>query len=217
MSQFKGREYRNFASPISDRGIVQLPYSGEYNNPGYSGSPGKIVHGYDIGNTLADAQGRDEAIRIRLGLEPDADIKKQLFNDTEFTRAVSRAQEEGIMNGEIIVNPLDHVVDQLSAEKSVGEDSVLITVGTYQMARSFLHGADLEKYVTALVTSEEAGSGNKKTEDMFLRTYDILRENGKTMVSYCDDSEGDVKAALEASKLLQDSYGQGIGLYHILT
>ena len=216
MNQNNGNQigYRNFASPLSDAGSVELPYSGTYDNPGYEPSC-RRVHAYDIGGTLAGAKGRDEAIRQSLGLEADADIKKVLFTDTEMTKRISEAQEKGILEGDITVNSLDGVVDQLSGEQDTGEEAVLITVGTYQMARSFLHGAKLEDYVSALVTSEEAESGNKKTVDVFVRTYERLREKGQEIATYCDDSENDALAAVEASRTIEGKYGKGFKVYLI--
>lgn len=211
--QIQGREYRNLASPLSDAGTVQLPYSGEYHNPGYDPDKQGNVHGYDIGGTLAGAKGRDEAIRKILDLAPDADVKKVLFEDPEMTRKISEAQEKGILNGDFEVNSLDGVTDQLSEEYASDEDAVMITVGTYQMARSFLHGAKLEDYVSALVTSEEAGTGNKKTVDMFVNVYTKLIKKDKTMVDYCDDSEADALAAVEASRKVEMIYGKGFKVY----
>ncbi|MDP2749774.1 MAG: hypothetical protein Q8O89_03000 [Nanoarchaeota archaeon] len=207
-------EYRHFASLLSGQ-IVRLPYSGDYESPEYKPGNSGVVHGYDIGGTLANAAERDDAVRKILGFEPDADIKNLLFNDQEATRNISRAQEEGILNGSIRVYALDGVVEQLTKEQEMGKDRVLITVGTYQMARSFIHGAGLENYVSALVTSEEANTGNQKAVETFLKVYERLKEKGKTMETYCDDSEKEAKAALEASKLIEEKYGNGFTVFLI--
>ncbi|MDP2749495.1 MAG: HAD family hydrolase [Nanoarchaeota archaeon] len=207
-------EYRHFASLLSGQ-IIRLPYSGDYESPGYKPGNSGVVHGYDLGGTLANAAERDNAIIKILWLEPNADIKKQLFNDKDATRNISRAQEDGILNGSIRVDALDGVVEQLAREQERGEDRVLITVGTYQMARSFIHGAKLEDYVSALVTSEEANAGNQKPVETFLRVYEKLREKGQIMATYCDDSEKEAKAALEASKLIGEKYGGGFTVFLI--
>ena len=213
MEQFQGRPYQNFASPISSAGEVMLQYTGTYNNPGYHpGGSGK-VHGYDIGGTLAGAKGRDDAIRQILGLDPKADVKKVLFTDDDMTVQISQAQEVGLKKGAFSVNSLDGVVSQLAKEMANDEDAVAITVGTYQMARSFLHSGRLEDYITALVTSEEAGTGNKKTVGIFLETYVALRSKGRVMVDYCDDSVKDAQAAVEASRIVENKYGVGYIVY----
>ena len=208
-------KYQNFPSPLSNAGEVKLPYSGTYHNPGYNPSTPGNVHAYDIGGTLAGAKGRDDAIRRILSLSPDADIKSVLFNDDNATRRISKAQEQGILKGEFNVDALEGVVNQLSVEQSFGEDAVMITAGTYQMARSFLYGARLEDYVSALVTSEEAETRNKKTVDIFVRAYEKLQEKGKIIQTYCDDSEGDAKAAVEASNIVENRYGKGFTIYLI--
>ncbi len=194
---------------------VSLPYSGTYRRPSYQPGSSPAVHGYDIGGTLADARERDSAIRAILSLPPDADIKNCLFVDEKATKRISRAQEEGIMAGNITVDALDGVVEQLTAERERGEDCVLITVGTYQMARSFMYGAGLGEYVTALTTSEEARTGNTKTAEMFLRVYDALKQRGKTLVTYCDDTEQDALAAVEAGRIVQDREGSGFTVFLI--
>lgn len=206
-------KYRNLASPLSDAGTLELEYSGTYENPGYKPKGSVVVHAYDIGNTLANTNGRDESIKKILGLAPDSNIKNLVFADQEATRKISQAQEKGILSGEIAVCSLDGVISHLEKEKSRGEDSVMITVGTYQMARSLLHGAGLSEYVAALVTSEEAGSGNRKTVDVFVRTYDSLRAKGRILETYCDDSEADAKAAVEASRIAESRYGKGFTVY----
>ncbi|HIJ10989.1 TPA: hypothetical protein HA278_02935 [Candidatus Woesearchaeota archaeon] len=212
MEQTQDREYRDFTSLLSGE-RVSLPYSGEYENPAYQSGASSIVHGYDIGGTLASAQNRDIAIREILGLEDGEDIKSSLFVDSDVTRRVSTAQEEGIKTGKIKVDALDGVVEQLSEERDKGEDRALVTVGTYQMARSFIYGAGLEDYVTALTTSEEAGTGNQKTVEMFVDVYERLKERGKTMKTYCDDSERDAKAAVEASKIIEERYDDGFTIF----
>jgi len=191
--------YKNLPSLLSDESNINLPYSqGIYHNPGYPTSG--IVHGYDIGGTLASAKNRDRVIREILGFKPGMDIKSVLFKDPELTAKISYAQEKGILNGEIAIEPLEGVIEQLEKEWARHEDTIAITVGTYDMARSFLHGARLSDYIAALVTSEEAGVGNEKTDSMFMRIYERLKEKGQTMVSYCDDSERDAMAAARVSR-----------------
>ena len=210
-----GREYRHFASPLSE-GLVRLPYSGEYFNPGYVSRDTlgmREAHGYDIGGTLASASDRDAVIRRLTRRE---DIRSDLFNNPDFTRQVSQFQEEGIRSGQITVAALEGVVSQLDGEKAKGHDTVLITVGTYQMARSFIHGAGLEDYVSALVTSEEAGTGNMKTKEMFLQAYKALMAKGAVLVDYCDDVAAEAIAAVRASQEIERTYGRGFQVYLVM-
>lgn len=206
------RAYENLASLLHEERAT-LPYSGECTFPKYGPGRSNTVHGYDIGGTLAGAENRDKAIREILGLDEDSDIKKVLFQDPEATKKISQAQERGIRDGSIRVNPLEGVIEQLEEEREKGEDRVLLTVGTNQMARSFINGAGIESYVSALVTSEEANTGNRKTPDMFQRAYEQLRARGKTLTTYCDDSEKDAMAAVEASRTVEHRYGQGFKVF----
>ncbi|MBI2665109.1 HAD family hydrolase [Candidatus Woesearchaeota archaeon] len=205
-----GREYRHFPSPLSE-GMISLPYSGEHSSPVYH-PRSEIVHAYDLGGTLASAVDRDEVIRK---LTRESDIRSKLFIDVDFTKKVSQAQEQGIRIGEISIAALNGVVKQLQFEASAGEEAVMITVGTYQMARSFIHGAGLEGYVSALLTSEETGTGNKKTTDILVRAYEAIRARGARIVDYCDDNVNDIMAAVDASKEIEKRYGYGFEVYLI--
>ncbi len=212
MKQPQNGGYQDFTSLLAGE-RVHLPYSGDHTNPPYRPGASSSVHGYDIGGTLASAENRDTVIRGILGLEANADIKSLLFVDPDATRRISSAQEEGIQTGRIKVDVLDGVVEQLREERARGEDGTLITAGTYQMARSFIYGAGLEDYVTTLTTSEEAGAGNQKTVEMFLKVYERLIEKGKSMETYCDDSENGAKVAVEASRIVEKKSGPGFTVF----
>ncbi len=211
-TRYKQETRLDFHSIISGQN-VSLPYSEDYRNPGYIPGCSGIVHGYDIGGTLAAAEQRDRVIKELLDLDPDVDLKQLLFDDPRLTKNISQAQEEGIRSGKIKIQALDGVVEQLEKEQARGEDRILLTVGTYQMAKSFIYGAGLHDYVSALVTSEEARTGRQKTPQMFIAAYERLRKRGKRLVDYCDDSKSDAQAASQASRYLQDRYGSGFSVY----
>ncbi|MFC1723949.1 hypothetical protein ACFL0V_07470 [Nanoarchaeota archaeon] len=224
MKRIQGRDYKNFASPISDKGPHELPYSGVYHNPGLTLEDTNKIHAYDIGGTLAKAHERDTKIKQLLGLPIDENIKSCLFSNPTMTKKISEAQEQGILSGAITIDTLDGTVAQLSKEKKKRNKILALTVGTYQMARSFLHGAKLEEYIDNLVTSEEAAHqlsipANRKTAEMFISTYTKLAgKYGKGFSSYSDDSERDIKAALKAREILVQRYGQQAGffpIYHV--
>ena len=80
MVQTQSRKYKDFTSVLAGE-RVSLPYSGEYENPVYQSGSSDIVHGYDIGGTLASAEMRDIVIRNILGLEIRVDIKNLLSAD----------------------------------------------------------------------------------------------------------------------------------------
>ena len=197
--------------------VTDIPYSGKVERPAFIHSfPSDAVHGYDIGGTLASATNRDKVIRDLLGLVPDADVKQCWFRDEEMTRRISLAQEEGILSGKINVEALPGVFPQLARQRLCGCGILAITVGTYQMGRSFLYGAGLEQAVDGLVTTEEAialgvtpaSKAHKKTPELFVAVSTALADGqGLHLASYTDNSLDDAVAAVKARELLLQRYG----------
>ena len=216
-------KYQHIGSPVGER-TIHLPYSGSYRNLGFDTSKitREAIHAYDIGGTLANAQKRDQVIRETLRLE--GEVKELLFKDTELTQRISEAQALGIASGKITVRPWDGVVEQLVKEREEGYGTLAITVGTYQMARSFLGGARLTQYMDGLITTEEASlygvDVSKKTEELFILTYTKLVDKfGMPIVSYTDNNVAEVHAAIAARKELVKRYGEiaKFPVYHLKT
>jgi len=164
---------------------------------------------------LVNMEGRDDYVIQNLnpkyGLKPGDNIKELLFEDEEYTREVSRLQRQGIKSGEIEVYPLKGVEEQLMYERSRGDKIFLFSVGTDEMVKSCIEGAGLEKYIDEIYSSEQAGTGNKKTVKMFLEAYEELLKQGQRIESYCDDTLKDVEEAVKASEKI----GEGFKVYHI--
>lgn len=205
--------YADFANPMCETGRYYLPMSGQVNLPEYK-PLGTDVYLTDFGGTVAGAKQRDKVIRAKLGLADEANVKNVL-TDYDLGKRVSQAQEEGIESGEIEVNPLEGVERHLEYVKSMGVNVVGATVGTRQMARAFIRGAGLDDYIDSMVTSEDLGTGDKKTPGMFVQIYEALRKHNQRIGSYRDDSKKDALAAVGGSRIIQERYQDGFTVFLI--
>jgi hypothetical protein len=231
MKQIDIKQYEAFGSPLSPVGVVNLRYSGPVYNPGFKPSTEYVdeygqnqqfsptIDAYDIGGTLASPKNRDVVIRKLLGLDVDADVKKCFFKDLDMTTKISKAQRQGIESGQIVVTPYEEVKYELN-KVSPFRTNLAITVGTNEMATSFLEGAGLVNgssginYIDGLITTEEAfhygiGQPDRKTPGLLIAVGAALAEKyGVPLSTFSDDTIEDALAAAEARDELVRRFGK---------